>query len=259
MTPPRDAAPSTGLTLLDGLLAHERGDPAAEAPSLRPRLPYPFEHMPLALESAEPELRTAVDRPQAARAAPDERAGPAHSLAPAPLAPAAEARAPAARHAPPDSPPRVGPPIAASPPEASALRPIFSPRTTEPAAARVEPSAAPLVPSAGPGRPASVGSSPSPPPVEAPRPAPVAGRPPAPAPAIRAFHREPNRAEARVRPLAPLAAPQTPEPVIEISIGRIEVHAPAPGAKPPALRRATDPDTDRLSAYLDRRSRGARS
>jgi len=55
------------------------------------------------------------------------------------------------------------------------------------------------------------------------------------------------------------AMPAAGEPTIEIRIGRIDVRAAVPPAAPAPAGRPADPSPDRLSAYLGRRARGARS
>jgi hypothetical protein len=239
------AAGARGPTLFDALVSHERGDRNGMAPSLRPRLPYLFED---ATPGAENDIEVSTMVAAAPVALPHPAAVPASASRGGRDTP----RLPALRE-----------PISAT------VRHV-----TEPAVVRRR--AVPEPPAAdsreGPPR------SPRPQDEKAGRPPHQQAGPPAPTPQAhlateRALPR-PRQAEDRRLPDEAAAAQQSPpriaalrrgatlvrdEPVIEISIGRIDIRAAAaPAAQAPQSAPAK-PRGDRLAAYLERRTRGSRS
>ncbi|MEK4035895.1 hypothetical protein WOC76_19940 [Methylocystis sp. IM3] len=230
--------------LFEALVSHERGDRAAAAPSLRPRLPYVF-GAETGVESEAPVDPAALSTRQAEKPAAGPFVPPAAIGQPSPTIAAVAG----------SDPPPPGSALLASrseavrrspEPERSADRKRPVAREAEDANRRGEVGAQPRDPASREHRVSEPGPAPSEPRGSR-RGEHILARPPIPA-------------------IPPIAATRTgaallrSEPVIEISIGRIDVRA-APGQQAaPAVRAApAQPRDDRLAAYLDRRSRGARS
>lgn len=249
-------------TLFATLVAHERGEAlAGEAASPRPRLPYAFE----TAGTADPGLEIEQDfdpRPANPRST-EPLAGPSQPAAgyQTPVAAAGSGGPEAAERQPP-----------ARRAEVAAAAIAAAPRNDLPPPASEGAGAVPRDRPAGTTAPPSPRSAPSPEPAAsalavpatAPRPEEGLSRGPSmAAPAAVAAGRSDRSAPARPTPAIP-AKRMSPlvrdEPVIEISIGRIDIRA-VPGQPPPsaAQRPPAAPAADRLAEYLDRRSRGSRS
>ncbi|ABE61705.1 hypothetical protein Nham_0829 [Nitrobacter hamburgensis X14] len=238
------AAGARGPTLFDALVSHERGDRSSMAPSLRPRLPYLF-------EDATRDTETDIEVLAMVAAAPTTSPHPAAT---------------------PASPSRGG----RDTPRLPALREPISVtvrHVAEPAGDRRQEDVEPATAESREGPPRSL----RPQDEEAARPPHQQARPtptPQAHPTTERASPRPRQAEDRRLPDEAAAALQTPprvaalrrgatltrdEPVIEISIGRIDIRAAvAPAVQAPQSAPAK-PRGDRLAAYLERRTRGSRS
>jgi hypothetical protein len=240
----RASAAGGQSTLFDHLVQHERGTALGSAPSLRPRLRHPFEHVSddgVAFDVEENSVN--ADRQQShAEPQPIERGDACHKQA--------------------------GSADLVSIPDREQREPI------EPPAAQLSEHRRPAEQSAATDitlneRVAML----------------VEGQPPLSPPAKTAAQREQPRdsgdAPIHPQPMRRLEAGPTPprqmrpsrpklvvpgaerggkaDQIVEIHIGRIDVRAAAKQAEPPPTARASHPPVDRLAAYLQRRSRGARS
>lgn len=264
--PPLDATPASGL--LDRLVAHETGAANAGSPSgLRAWRPYPFESMAgLAAEGGESTMPDAMPSVHGHRSTMPS----AISLPPA-VAPRIEETA----WAPPAVPPR-SPDVPATARQAhrhtgetttttvieqlvhryvsgvEAHRASAPPVTGVPATQAARAAAPSALPVAAVQAPI--------PSVKPERDAPSARRvPPIPARAHDAPSPSPMLRPVAAAALAPLPPRHRQEPVIEIHIGRLDVRAQPSSmaaARTPSPAPARD---DRLSQYLGRRTRGARS
>jgi hypothetical protein len=239
------AAGARGPTLFDVLVSHERGDRNGMASSLRPRLPYLFED---ATRDAETDIEVLAMVAAAPATSPHPAATPA-------------------------SPSRSG----RDRPRLPALREPISTtvrHVAEPAVARRQEDVEPAAAESRAGPPRSL----RPQDEKAGRQPHQQARPPTTTPQAhpaseRASPRS-RQAEDRRLPDEAAAALQTPprvaalrrgatlardEPVIEISIGRIDIRAAAAPAVQAPQSAPAKSRGDRLAAYLERRTRGSRS
>jgi len=228
--------------MFDRLIAHERGLPEAAAPTLRPRLPYAFQHA----TDADAEISTEEvivplrSRPTPAAVTADRASGivqPGREDAPVQDAPPqrssrADAISPAPRASPleplNDFPQKQRQAFSEQPLQETRLEKAVSSEASQP----------PQLAASAPVRSIATSNSSRPRPEAAP------------------LHPPASRA---ILPLPALPRIGRDETVVEIHIGRIDVRT---AAEPSPTQRSSAPagrPGDNLAHYLDRRSRGARS
>jgi hypothetical protein len=241
-------------TIFDRMVAHERGADADAPGSLRPRLPYPFESLPLPEEIVEfqtpPRMRaageaTVVPRPAVAPStAPQPANEPPHELhdasrsdaGPAPLKVGTQQVAADRPSTPPSR--RLASEVVPIKREGRDVMPID--QTRDAPTVRTELRTRTLT---APVTEARRQDETLPNPMQR---------------ATRQFTPPQNPAQLRTVPHVALPEPAA-EPTIEIRIGRIEVRAAVQSPAIAPASRTAEPAPDRLGPYLGRRSRGARS
>lgn len=258
MTAESSGMQETPANLFDRIVSRERsGDAPRKPASLRPRIPYPFDGLPLKETPVEDDLQVPAvlgssrDFPPTQLRAPlaatiggaDPKLDPGTQMQapdPRPVLPSLTLHAAATSEAVSKAPPiPVARAVAPNPATASTARTIERAPEKIPVTQDRAPVALERVIVE---RSASHAHDPeTSPPRSVPRQGTLRSRP-----------------EIRAVTLPPVIA-ASPEPIIEIRIGRIDVRAQAvPPVQPPVSR--TDPSMpDRLTPYLGRRMRGARS
>jgi hypothetical protein len=247
---------------LQNLALRESGAAAVLAPRVTGWFEAPAAHAPGPLPLAEPERHApAISAPPLA-APPPAVQRRADAPDPAPIAPSQPVPAlPASLHArqaapaPPDPPPREGrhtaaPPLAATARIIAAAAPLASP---VPRSAALPPARddTPAPPMRG---------TPAEPPAASPRKhaqAELALRPPLPAMAARSPRLAPGALQAAQAGAGRRAGPDAPaQPVIQVTIGRLEVRAVQPSRTAPAARPRQSPTS--LDDYLAQRNGAGR-
>ena len=255
MTRESFGAQKAPANVFERIVAHERSEDLRRPGALRARVPYVFDGMPLYEPASEPWAHESADVPELRATPPIELRTPKLHATPSDPERAMPSQPRASKE-------HVVPPgpalrVAAAPDVASSGRPMVEAHGIMP-----EHRAESVVRAAQRERGISSVQRSESITLESGAAEKATGRrsePPAPSP--RAVPRESalrSRSGLRAVSLPPVIAP-TPEPVIEIHIGRIDVRAPSASSTPPPAPRGGVSVPDRLGPYLGRRTRGARS